>query len=72
MNAFVVAHRQVLIDLDGVAYKAADRGSKAGLFAYLHDLIIEGKACRKKCWKRAPPRPSGALALCDRSATLTD
>ena len=72
MNAFVVAHRQVLIDLDGAAYKAANRGSKAGLFAYLHDLIIDGNARRKGCWKRAPPRHSGGLELCDRQATIAN
>lgn len=72
MSEFVRDHRQQLIALDEALYKAANRSSKAGLFAYLNDLIIEGKAHRKRCWKDAPPRRSGALELCDRDGALTN
>ena len=57
---------------DATSYKAANRNSKSGMFAYLNDLIIEGNGHRKKCWQHAPPRRTSALELCDRPSSLAD
>ena len=46
------------------AYKAVSSSSKSGMFVYLNDMLIEGNAHRKRCWKWAPTRPTGALELC--------
>ena len=72
MGDFVKVHRDKLIELDATSYKAANRNSKSGMFAYLNDLIIEGNGHRKKCWQHAPPRRTSALELCDRPSSLAD
>ena len=53
-----------LIELDAASYKAVSSSSKSGMFVYLNDMLIEGNAHRKRCWKWAPTRPTGALELC--------